>query len=71
MQADERPLCLLGDGTAVYYRTLGQVFDAAGALTPGQQTAIRNLLDKSQRLRAVSRRVRQLYTPSHLLIWYR
>jgi Lantibiotic biosynthesis dehydratase C-term len=71
MQADERPLCLLGDGTAVYYRTLGQVFDAAGTLTPDQQTAIRNLLDKSQRLRAVSRRVRQLYTPSHLLIWYR
>lgn len=71
MQADERPLCLLDDGTAVYYRTLGQVFDAAGALTPDQQTAIRNLLDKSQRLRAVSRRIRQLYTPSHLLIWYR
>jgi len=71
MQADLRPLCLLSDGTPVYYRTLGQVFDAVGELTPDQQSAIRNLLDKSQRLRAVSRRIRQLYTPPHLLIWYR
>jgi len=71
MQADRQPLCVLEDGTPVYYRTLGSVFAAAGELTTEQQKAVGNLLDKSQRLRAVNRRIQQLYTPPHLLIWYR
>jgi hypothetical protein len=69
MGLDQRPLCVLHDGSAIHYRDL-HAFLSPLPLSEEERDALRNLADDRLRLVVTRRSIEHLYAPSDVLIPY-